>query len=835
MYPHASNCLVLVAFLCTALLMCRANERFIQLYNEKNEALKDVSSQLINTLEQSARCDAAKSCNDGDCLPNGCSDNSFGREYQCSSLLQTVGQSNFCSDSCRPRDRLLSLRSSSLTTPPNTLRYRKEGSVQHIEVEDLELRRDVCAFKRIQPSLGAAFRKHNLQSWLYVSSSTGLMMTYPSTAQNRTEPNLRQCGFIPTRRPWYIAAASGSKDVVFIFDRTSLTTAEKVSREALENELKSLQRDDYVAVITVSGDKTEVLPSSDSPSTLRQADDKFKEALGQAVSRLEPSNGYPVMKQAIEKAFDILQESAKQRQTSSCSKIIVILAGRAPACFQECDAAGECTCTDELVKALRAKQNGMGDSKVSIVAFTEGNDNDLQRVARSLVCESAVASAWHQVTANETADSALAAYSDIAGLTQKSKEYTSDIYEDGFGLGRMITIAKPVYEKDTDALVGVSGVDITITEVADRVGGMEAAVAAIEDQIRQERRGCNPREPDSCSKQRLRRRYGEICADVLVRANQPWKCYRAGDSLFVRSEAVESWGEARTRCKGLGSGADLAVVDNEGKNELIAGISDYDGAWIGLRAGQGNELGWISGSSFEKEDFSFNFDYQEEIANLHGSEVIDACVSVDRRGTSGNWNIVPCDAKRMAICEVKMGAENVSSICAQDVIFDKRTTQYDAVHNVDCESSDRQCPVEGDGALKKANPLCAEGDGSGKSEFDRRCCGGRSDQGDTQCEESEGSSSSSSSSSSGAVIGGAVGGAVGTALVVLLLVLFLRKKKNAKGSGDSAPPALSSEPPSPSGDSGDGLPFPQTEHSVTPGGGGDEFKCSNDRYDSLDI
>ncbi|PXF44034.1 Voltage-dependent calcium channel subunit alpha-2/delta-4 [Gracilariopsis chorda] len=836
--PFASaKSLLFLALFGTTALISHANDRFDKLYNEKIEALSDVSSQLINALEPAARCRAAQNCNDIDCLPNACSHDSFGKEYKCSNLLQTVGQPDFCSRSCDSQNRLLNLRTSTLTTPPGTLRYKRKGRIENIEVPNLELRRDVCAFKRIHSFLAEAFNRHKLRSWLYVASKTGLMMTFPGTAHGRTEPSLQTCGFVPMIRPWYIAAASGSKDVVFLFDRTSLTTTEKVLPKALVSELERLRRDDYVAVIAVSGENAEVLLSSGSPSILRKADESFKETLVQAVHRLPPSSGQPVMKEAIEKAFDILQESEKQQQSSLCSRIIVILAGNAPACFKECNkkSSSGCTCTADIVTAVQAKQARMGERKVSIVAFTEGMNNDAQRMARSIVCASDAASVWQQVQPNKSSDSALSAYTDIGSLTQTSREYTSDIYIDGFGLGDIFTIARPMYERETNALVGVSGVDITITEVADRVGGRDAARAVIEDKIRKERRSCSPRKPDSCAQQKLRARYGGICADVLVGEKRSWKCYRAGSSLFFRSEALTSWEEARANCQTLGSGADLAVLDNDGKNELVAAISAYDGSWIGLRAEQNKELEWISGSPFEKKGFSFNFDYEIDINRLHEKELIDACVAVDRRGTSGNWNIGPCDSKRMAICEVKTTAENVSSICPQDNTFDRRTTVYEPVHRVDCDLSETvKCSEDEETALENANPLCPDRSSGGRSEFDRRCCGGRSDTGPTQCQTTD------KKSSSGAVIGGAVGAVIVVGLAASIAIIFFRRKRKAKRvEGQESPPleapcADSSPPPDRSEDNLQ-LPFPKTQAPKPSSMDVNGSKPPNDLYDGLDI
>lgn len=823
---------LLLEVLFATLLASNANEKFDKLLKEKIEALADVSARFTNAFGQSARCRSSKHCNDGDCLPNGCSHYSFGRNYECSSILQTLGQYNFCAQSCIPQSRLLNLETSILTTPPNTLRYNKDGEVQKIEVESLHLRRDVCAFKTIQPALLKAFRKHNLKSWIYVSSNTGLMMTYPGAALHRDEPDLRKCGYVPMSRPWYVAAASGSKDVVFLFDRTSLTSAEKVLPKALRSELERLHIDDHVAVLALS-EKVEVLGDPHS-GTLKRANDAFKKKLVEDVERLQPSSGQPAIKDGIETAFNILRKSEAEQSSSLCSRIIVLLIGNAPACFDACNgkSSGECQCTADIVRAVQTQKRSSGRD-VSIVAFTEGNNNDAKRVARSIVCEAStgsVASVWNQVKDSDTPESALSAYTDIASQTQTSTDYTSNMYNDDLGLGEMITIARPMYETETNALVGVCGVDITITEIAQRVGGRDAAKAAIENQIRKERRLCKPKTPNSCAQQRLRSKYGGICADVLVREKNAWKCFKAGNSLFLRSTDLQPWGNARKNCQRMGSGVDLAVLDNQGKNEIAAAISEYDGSWIGLRTIESDELMWINERSFEYKNFSFDFDFGASINRIRDRMLVEACVSVDRRGTAGNWNVVPCDAKRFAM---RINAENVTSLCPPSHIFDSRTTEYEEVHRVDCDSSETdECPVDtdSDDSLRKANPHCPEKEGLPTTDFDRICCGGRADSGATQCPKTE------SESSRGVVIGSAVGGAVLFCLAILVVILCLRKKKNTKKAVDNSRPGSCGNFPESvhEGSEDTFLPFPVHDgkgHSFQ----NVEHTTPSDLYDNLDI
>ncbi|CAN8068037.1 unnamed protein product [Agarophyton chilense] len=547
---------------------------------------------------------------------------------------------------------------------------------------------------------------------------------------------------------------------------------------SLISAIAALGRNDYVSVISM-GKTVEVLGNSDK---LERATSEVKEQLKQDVKRLKPSSGRPDTS-ALEEAFSILRRSKEQGSSSGCSKIIVLLIGNEPVCFEQCRLPPmTCTCTSDLVDSIIREQESLGEN-VSIVTFTEGNNNNAERVARSFVCESSAPGAWRRVSSSESPESSLSAYTDIASLTQKSKEYTSEITKDFSGLGDVFTIAQPVYEAESVRLVGVVGVDITIAQVSKAVGGREIAESAINTQIGTENRNCEARNPDSCEMQTLRAQYGGVCADILVRSDQTWKCFRAGESLYMRLETALTWSEARLQCRSFGSGSDLAIVDSRGKNEIVAGISSLDGSWIGLRATQGENVQWVNGSEFVARSLGFsitNGDIQAEIDELHQQELVDACVSVDRRGISENWNIVPCDAKRLATCEVKENSENASVLCPTGSIFDRRRTEYEPINNLGCDTSGfPSCPAEEDEALKTANPFCEEKSETPRSEFDRICCGGRSDSGPREECKDDGAPVA-------AIAGGVIGGLLAVAAVVLVVFLLFPRMKRCRASDSKA-------------------------------------------------
>ncbi|PXF47469.1 Voltage-dependent calcium channel subunit alpha-2/delta-4 [Gracilariopsis chorda] len=757
--PH-SRALALHIVLLVSIFHALHADNFDEFIAQKAGAARKVANKLSRVLAPSALCRAPVNCNDGACLPHGCSNSEFGPNYRCANMSTDI----VCDASCEPNKRLLTRDTPEVRSPSGTVRYAGRRG-KDIVFDDLDLRRQACALKDMTRDLRRAYVDEQLQSWIYAATSSGLHLAYPGKARSRPDNRLETCGFVPMQRPWYIAAASGRRDIVFLFD-TSLSTADKVLPRALKSALATLDTGDYVSVIAFGDTSVTVLGNT---RTLRKAESNFTSRLEQEVESLPQSSGFPMMTEAFTKAFEILSRSERESQTSNCARFIALLSKDAPKCFENCrqDSADECTCTNQIVSLIKSKQQDLR-SKVSIVSFTEGDDNDAQRVARSIVCEAEGAGVWRQVSSTESAESALIPLSDIASLSQRNTEYTSGVYTDASGLGEMFTIARPAYDARSSVILGVVGVDVTIREAVEVVGN-EGTVRSRVAERHQRDRGCEQNDVTSGQRQSLRLRYEGVCADIL----RSWSCYRVGGSLFIPSNGTLSWNEARGYCRSLGNGSDLAILDNEGKNKMAAAITSYDGNWIGLRATQGNPLQWVSGTAWTTNSYGFykGIDVEKEIENIHNTENVNVCISVDRRGIKGNWNIVPCDAKRTAICELQWGSPAAVDHCSSN-IFDPRTTSHTPV-NEDVESSNGfNCEASDDEALQNANPICKEKTKDKLRDFDRLCCGGRADSsGPLTCD------STSESSNVGVIAGSVVGALAVVTLIVILLLLWRRKRK----------------------------------------------------------
>lgn len=405
------------------------------------------------------------------------------------------------------------------------------------------------------------------------------------------------------------------------------------------------------------------------------------------------------------------------------SSIIVLLLGKAPDCFSQCQQ--NCTCTEKIVNKINDLQKKHRDkfgTNVTVVAFTEGEDPHANRVARSLVCEEESKGIWQSISSTNPT---LSSYGDITSMSLYSENlepYASSVYLDANGLPELFTVATAVYEHDNRRLVGVVGADITVAQVEALVG-KENAMTEIMKKSSQDRRCIKSSTLDAHDLCRIRSRsVSAPCADILPKTQN--MCYKFKDLLFRRIEVPLTWEEAREVCQSFGDESDLANAEHQGVRSFLSGLVSYDGSWIGLKASQGNSLKWVNGEelteSVDEQVFAGNGNKRAK--DMYDVLVEDVCVSMDRRGISQNGNLLPCLAQREAVCEIPAGSQAIKKYCSE--IFD--SDFHEPVNKNECGAV-QACKKEEDMALENANPLCS--DTTQKlTEKDRYCCGGKADE-----------------------------------------------------------------------------------------------------------
>jgi len=160
--------------------------------------------------------------------------------------------------------------------------------------------------------------KYNIQpSWTYFGAHNGLFRQIPARHQE-------QCGlFDPRRRPWFVAASSGPKDVVLVIDTSgSMNDYGRMylAKEAAITIVDTLTVADRVAIVTFSDEATQI----GGFSSLVRATIRNKERLIEAINELE-ANGATNFYDAFDTAFNSLEKTIRSESTSGCNIAVLFM------------------------------------------------------------------------------------------------------------------------------------------------------------------------------------------------------------------------------------------------------------------------------------------------------------------------------------------------------------------------------------------------------------------------------------------------------------------------------------------------------------------------------
>ena len=221
-------------------------------------------------------------------------------------------------------------------------------------------------------------KKNMKPSWTYFGAHDGLFRSIPALHQ-------ADCGtFDPRRRPWFVAASSGPKDVVLIIDVSqSMDKSPRinVTRDAAATIVDTLTVADRFIVIAFS---TEAYSLGDYPSLIPATSDN-KEKLKKAIYELEP-NGTTNFHAAFETAFDALDNTIHNEESSDGRIAVLFMtdgkimeAGTAEE--QKNETSRVITLVNERTARLAAIRR-----KVTIFTYSLGEDSD-HDVVKSIACK----------------------------------------------------------------------------------------------------------------------------------------------------------------------------------------------------------------------------------------------------------------------------------------------------------------------------------------------------------------------------------------------------------------------------------------------------------------
>lgn len=633
-----------------------------------------------------------------------------------------------------------------------TRNITSEGDGKPITVIGDDMRRDLCAMKKVNLDIVKAFSNNKLVHWLYVGTTNKAFSTYPAATRCRDNSSgdpLAACAdFDPTNRPWYISAASGPRNVVFLFDETSLPLSGSKLRESLKKLLESFDSRDKVAILSYSGSRDVTVLRSDSSGELKlkAATAKVIKMLQSEIDKLKKSDTLADIPSVLAQAFDFLIEAETSNSLNECtgSKFIVLLQGNEDKCTNECESRTTCDCASQVIDVINEKQ-AMLKSPAKIVTFAETTIpgtllsnrrkiSKLNRMSRSIACGSTNSSIHYSVKTSDEKETAMQAFSQLSSFSRYAEDpsvFSSRIYPDKSGLGKLFTLSLPVYVDRQ--LVAVIATDITVETVIRKLSISESeANVAIDNESRKSRICATDEGQDKCNFKIFQQQYDSICPPPTAPSDTD-QCFSYTEqgisSVFIKQSSRLSYEDAVASCEALidesrssGDFARLAAVPNKNLNELLGSLYSADGSWIGLKAESSTTFTWtdgntviIGGSNYEAFDSVLDISSVSEVLSSSGG----ACVTADRRGIDGNWDIESCsDKSHDFICEVSKSLADSLNICGAEVRIDlDRCLGSTMLGGRNCSSSDNE-------AIKDADPLCKQ-EGKGYTELDRTCCHGR--------------------------------------------------------------------------------------------------------------
>mmetsp|Transcript_17970 Transcript_17970/g.32529 ORF Transcript_17970/g.32529 Transcript_17970/m.32529 type:complete len:631 (-) Transcript_17970:1364-3256(-) len=321
--------------------------------------------------------------------------------------------------------------------------------------------------------------KYNNGNQMYFGSSTGTFRIIPAR-------HSKVCGvYDPRRRPWFVAASSGPKDVVLVIDVSgSMDDFGRMglAKEAAITIVDTLTVADRVAIVTFSDGASQV----GGYSGLIRATSENKDTLIQAIKGLQ-ANGSTNFYDAFNTAFNALDQTIRSESTSGCNIAVLFMTDGK---ITEGPGVGEGTAEDAVTNLVNERTEQLAtnfNQKTTIFTFSLGQQAD-HTVTKRLACSTN--GIWTPV--DDFSDDLVAAMSSYyklyaLGLGEGSnKDFTAWVEPYRFHTaGKMGTsVSTPVYDRSVSPplFLGAVAVD-TYMDAIEEILGEDASSSTMLDRF----------------------------------------------------------------------------------------------------------------------------------------------------------------------------------------------------------------------------------------------------------------------------------------------------------------------------------------------------------------
>jgi len=596
---------------------------------------------------------------------------------------------------------------------------------------DASLKESICTYKGLEPLFFSLYP--DAYAWTYIGTFDGHFRRWPAAGRDHDknnengEPLLHWCSPYDARtRPWYIAASTGPKDIVFVIDKSGSMLDDQIgdrplkwntTTKAVLAMIDTLSPNDFFNVVTFS-DSAEQLWQEET--LLARGTTENKDMIKAALTNQVPEGGTN-FDSAFQVAFDLLINACDvERQTcSKCEKVIIFLTDGKDT-SRSLDGGIKPSEMATKIEAYQEHLMGASDRRASIFTFSMGTDAD-DSIPRQIACNND--GSWSFIRATDDPLTAMRSYYLFLTARRSSgSPIWTEPYEDASGLGQITTVAMPIFSVGTGDLpgvfLGVAGHDVFFHELAES----DSEQTEILNELIERGAKCDPLITDVCQLQVLRNVYANAatCIDrfpmkptPLLENEQP-RCFTNGRSFYKHFSSMVNWDEARDLCEQ--DEGSLVSIGTEDELSFVANMASDDGTWVGAKR-EFDTFSWLDTTA---PDITQGSEFWG-IGQPSSYQGVEDCVCVDTRGPAGNLNDVRCDDSYSFICEY-----TTNKSCKGEILNPREEdNEYFTVPPVElCVNAEaslsRAGSIPAAENLNEADVLCPLGES--RPDFEFRCC-----------------------------------------------------------------------------------------------------------------
>jgi hypothetical protein len=314
----------------------------------------------------------------------------------------------------------------------------------NLTTDDPRIREMICATTGLDTMLVEIYQNEDMFNLMYFGTYSGVYRRYPLRYAAGT--------YDPRYRPWYVSAASGNKNVIFLIDSSAQTTDDqfKTITQIFSFLLSTFSFNDYVGLVNIGNDELVF-----SPYLLR-ANYVGTGYITNFFKKLSP-RGEANLENSINKLYDIIDRSFDSDRTSGCNTFIIYISAGSP--------TQGIKSNNDLYDLIINRESVIDKNKPFYFTYTLGESEYNSNFPYYLACNKD--GIYENVDVNNFYPSFLSYFQTIGLTSTESSLVYAEPYSSASDGGFITTASISVFDRSRDIpfRVGVIGLDMSIDDL----------------------------------------------------------------------------------------------------------------------------------------------------------------------------------------------------------------------------------------------------------------------------------------------------------------------------------------------------------------------------------